>query len=60
MKHVTLSNLSIEFDQTSSANEFTLLNRAFDAMFRRLNESISQEIKAHLLALQSQMNPHFL
>ncbi|KIL37211.1 hypothetical protein SD71_00260 [Cohnella kolymensis] len=60
MKNVTLSNLSIDLDQTGSANEFTLLYRAFDAMFRRLNESMSQEIKAHLLALQSQMNPHFL
>lgn len=63
MKNVTLSNLTVEMEQggaLSGGNEFVLLNRAFDAMFRRLNDSIAQEIKAHTLALQSQMHPHFL
>jgi len=59
MKNVSLSNLTVELNQ-GGGNELLLLNRAFDAMFRRLNDSISQEIKAHALALQSQMHPHFL
>ncbi|MFB9276009.1 sensor histidine kinase [Cohnella cellulosilytica] len=60
LQDVTLNNLSIELDPGGNKNEFVLLNRAFDAMFRRLNESVGQEIKAHFLAMQSQMNPHFL
>ncbi|BBI35529.1 sensor histidine kinase [Cohnella abietis] len=60
LNNVSLNRLSIELDQPKQVNEFILLNRAFEAMFRRLNESVSQEIKAHLLAMQSQMNPHFL
>ncbi|MBP1994517.1 sensor histidine kinase [Paenibacillus eucommiae] len=57
---VTLFNLSIELDPAGKENELILLNRTFAAMFKRLNESVNQEIKAHMLALQSQMNPHFL
>lgn len=60
LNKVSLNRLSIELDQSKYVNEFILLNRALDAMFRRLNESVSQEIKSHLLAMQSQMNPHFL
>ena len=60
LNRVSLNRLSIELDQSKQVNEFMLLNRAFEAMFRRLNESVSHEIKAHLLAMQSQMNPHFL
>jgi len=60
LNNVSLNRLSIEPDQTKHVNEFILLNRALDAMFRRLNESMSQEIKSHLHAMQSQMNPHFL
>jgi len=41
-------------------DEVKELNIAFSAMLNRLVESIALEKKANLMALQSQMNPHFL
>lgn len=48
-------------------DEFEMLERSFTQLFRRLDESKNKmiemetrEIKAQVLALQSQMNPHFL
>lgn len=48
-------------------NEFEDLNRSFSEMCKRLKSSLeeavsarSHEIQAQMLALQSQMNPHFL
>lgn len=67
LKTVSLDNLSVEINHNGIRNELIRLNEAFDAMFRRLKESMeqimqyrSQEAKAHVLALQSQMDPHFL
>lgn len=42
-----------------SMDEVRELNIAFDAMLSRIGESVELEKKAMLLALQSQMNPHF-
>lgn len=51
----------------SGLNEFEDLNRSFAEMCERLKRSLeeavsarSHEIQAQMLALQSQMNPHFL
>lgn len=51
----------------SDLNELEELNAAFVQMCKRLEESLheavearSREIKARMLALQAQMNPHFL
>jgi sensor histidine kinase YesM len=41
-------------------SEVTELRGAFDAMLRRIRDSISLEQRAYLMALQSQMDPHFL
>lgn len=60
IKHVSLDNLSIDLQAKAGNDEIILLNRAFNTMFRKLEFSIQHEFKAHLLALQSQMNPHFL
>lgn len=54
-------------DTPSQLNELEELKSAFVQMCERLEESLhetvearSQEIKARMLALQAQMNPHFL
>jgi two-component system, sensor histidine kinase YesM len=64
---VSLENLSIDFNITEGNNEVVQLNEAFEKMLQRLKESMNQtmqaqvsETHAHYLALQSQMNPHFL
>ena len=49
-----------DMDVSYSIAELDALNRAFHSMLARLDKSISMEIQAHMRALQSQMNPHFL
>jgi len=53
--------------QTSDVDELQSLNNTFFEMCKRLDESLhevvsahSHEIQSRMLALQSQMNPHFL
>jgi len=67
LKQVTLSNLALNIDYTDKNNELQQLDRLFRKMFSRLQLSIEQlteagerEAKAQLLALQSQINPHFI
>jgi two-component system, sensor histidine kinase YesM len=67
VKEVSLDNLTIEIDHPESSNEIQLLNEAFSGMFRRLKDSMNevvqiraQEMKAHMLALQAQIDPHFI
>lgn len=67
VREVSLDNLSVDIRYSENGNEIVELNEAFDAMFTRLKESMSElmkarshEIKAHMIALQSQMDPHFL
>ncbi|MGO4275617.1 sensor histidine kinase, partial [Paenibacillus sp. TAF58] len=57
----------IHSDTSSVVNEIELLHRAFMKMFTRINNATneiiqarSSEAEAHFLALQAQMNPHFL
>ena len=57
---VTLSHLAIELEPSETSNELLQLNRDFEKMFARLKYAIRQEINAHMLALQAQINPHFL
>lgn len=44
----------------SALDEIRDLERSFDQMLDRVNRSAMQEKKAYSLALQAQMNPHFL
>jgi len=67
LKQVSLSNLALNIEYTEKNNEMQLLDRMFKKMFSRLQHSIEQlteagerEAKAQLLALQSQINPHFI
>lgn len=63
---VDLDNLSVTLESSGDA-DLTFINRAFNDMFTRLRTSTdllivaqAEESKAQLLALQSQMDPHFL
>ncbi|ERI94412.1 HAMP domain protein [Clostridiales bacterium oral taxon 876 str. F0540] len=67
MKSVQEGNFKIEIKTGSEDDEFSMISKSFNDMCRQLNEYISRvylsEIKqknAEMLALQSQINPHFL
>lgn len=67
VKKLTLENLSIHLSDETENDEVALLNEAFSKALFRLQESINQVIQAkagedhaHLLALQAQINPHFI
>jgi sensor histidine kinase YesM len=66
---VSLDNLALDLDDDGDevSDEFTHLNHAFQKMFAHLRESINKlvasktsEAHTYLLALQAQLNPHFL
>ena len=60
---VNLNNMRTAIHETQavySTEELTALSSAYRTMLSRLDRSIAMEIQAHLRALQSQMNPHFL
>ncbi|MGL5676938.1 MAG: sensor histidine kinase [Cellulosilyticaceae bacterium] len=64
---INLDNLSLNLVDEAIGDEFTQLNQAFTRMFDHLNISIQHTILAetsalhsHLLALQAQINPHFI
>lgn len=65
IRNVSMDNLTLEIDDAS--NEIILVKRTFNQMVDRLKDSMEQvvqarsrELKARMIALQSQMNPHFL
>lgn len=67
VKRVSLSNLSLAADAPDYPDEVSSLNQAFDKMFQHLKESMDENVKiksyemqANMVALQSQMDPHFL
>lgn len=57
---ITYDHLPDNYSSHENIDEVRELDIAFNAMLHRLNESMHLERKALLLALQSQMNPHFL
>ncbi len=66
IKDLSIGNLSLDLSVDSN-DEIVLLNKAFDEALKQLDQSIKhslsshiREINAHMLALQAQMNPHFL
>ena len=69
VQSLTLENLSTgsQFHINSGVNELEQLNDVFNMMVVRLHESLEEtvsaknmEIHSRMLALQAQMNPHFL
>ncbi|QUH30836.1 sensor histidine kinase [Vallitalea guaymasensis] len=66
VKEVSIDNMYLNLPNEGN-NEIDLLNESFNIMFDNIKDSINQiyeskirEVNANLLALQAQMNPHFL
>lgn len=66
-KQVTLDNLSLDMDYGDYSDEVSNLNYSFQKMFDRLKKSMDEnvqmkayEMRANMIALQSQIDPHFL
>lgn len=66
-KQVTLDNLSLDMDYGQYPDEVINLNHSFQKMFDRLKHSMDENVKmkayemrANMIALQSQIDPHFL
>lgn len=64
---IDMENLKLELNTKSTNNEITLLSDTFQKLLsevrnrtEKLLQSHSRETKAQMLALQAQMNPHFL
>lgn len=67
VRHVGIDNLKLDIEKDEDSDELRSLNNVFNAVLSRLDQEIEQrissqtnELKAHLFALQSQMNPHFI
>lgn len=67
LQQVNIDNLHMELKDTAGSDELEALSAAFNKVLCHLEQAIQQrvlsqtnEVKAHLFALQSQMNPHFL
>lgn len=62
VKNVNLNHMELvgETPAKNASEELIALDEAFRSMLSRLNQSIGLEMKAYMLALQSQMSPHFL
>lgn len=67
VKQISLSTPSLRLDASDYPDEISSLNQAFDKMLLRLKQSMdenirrqSYEMKANMIALQAQMDPHFL
>lgn len=60
VSRINIQNLSGTETTHNNIDEVRELNIAFQAMLNRLSDSMALEKKASLMALQSQLNPHFL
>ena len=59
IQNIDLQNLRLDFSDLGQ-NEIDDIQLAFDTFVSRLSHSAAMEMEAHMLALQSQINPHFL
>ncbi|MBF9016546.1 MULTISPECIES: sensor histidine kinase [unclassified Oceanispirochaeta] len=64
---VNLQNLKITLEEKDSHQIVKQLNNGFQTMFQRLQDSVDEQLqskeseaRAHMTALQNQMNPHLL
>lgn len=67
VRNLGIDNLKLEVKKDEDSDELRDLNNVFNAVLGRLDTEIEErivsqtnELKAHLFALQSQMNPHFI
>ncbi len=56
----TMDNIPSQMTTSGSNDELRQLEESFELMMQRMKTSVALEKKAHLKALQAQMNPHFL
>lgn len=66
IKTISLEHFRMDIAGYESSDELLQIKNAFNAVMSRMKESVEQqyaaetnELKSHLFALQSQMNPHF-
>lgn len=64
---ISIDNMKLEIHETEDSDELQQLGDAFNRMFTHLRIAMdsqliakTNELKSHLFALQSQMNPHFI
>ena len=67
MKTVNIDHMEMELISSDSSNELEVLRHTFNGMLAKLNQSFQElvlahtnELEASLLALQAQVNPHFI
>ena len=67
LAEIDVENLRLVLNHKSTNNEITLLGEAFQDLLNEVKDSTgkliqarSREMKAHMLALQAQLNPHFI
>lgn len=67
VEHISIYTKDLNIDTMNYPEEFKSLTTAFDEMLTRLHTSMEENVKsrehemrANLIALQSQMDPHFL
>lgn len=67
LESVTMDNLHVDIVDEDSTDVVRRLDDSFNAMLKKLNDSMQKqitaktnEVKSYFFALQSQMNPHFL
>lgn len=60
VREISIASIPSEIATQGHPDEVRELNTAFNFMLKRLQDSISTEQRSYLLALQTQMDPHFL
>lgn len=60
VRNISIGSIPHTLSDDVSTDEVRELNTAFTLMLKKLQDSIALEQRAYLLALQSQMDPHFL
>ncbi|MDP4118734.1 MAG: histidine kinase [Bacillota bacterium] len=60
VKRININSMPQDLPVSENIDEVIDLKQSFSNMLTRINNSLSYERRAWLLALQSQMNPHFL
>lgn len=67
IESLSSTNPHIQLEGNNYHNEIVMLKDAFNNAFEKMNHAMQEtvianrnQVKAHILAMQSQMNPHFL
>lgn len=60
VRNISIGSIPTSIAADENTDELRELNSSFTFMLKRLQDSISVEQRSYLLALQSQMDPHFL